>query len=389
MIVELKGVEFENKGSQLMLLSIIEYLRREKADVKFALTASKFLPKEHFNTIPAYKKLALRKNWLDLNTLSYWIPLVVRKALIRIGWILEADIDMVIDAAGFAYSDQLPSKIRIYHLTNELSRFHKNKKLYMFFPQAFGPFHDQTNRRRISGNFKKATMIYARERQSREYIEETTGYINNLSQVGDFTNLMRGVVPDWFSKDGKMSCIIPNIHMLSAKNTDRAWPQRYEKFLLETIACYQNRQIKPFFLNFGGEPDRLLIETLNKKLSQKLTVIDENDSRLAKGIISASDAVVSSRYHGCVSALSNGKVCIGAGWSHKYNLLYESYHAEELLVPATYDVMILERLIDLSLSVDASVTQKIAARADILKEESGKMWSEVCALIEAGDRIRR
>ena len=108
-IVEIKGVEFENKGASLMLYAIIDQMTKMYSDAEFVLSPSEksgFL--ERSKTL-AWQKLALRKSWLDLNFLSYWVPQLLRQKLRRWGIVTEADVDIIIDASGFSYSDQWPS----------------------------------------------------------------------------------------------------------------------------------------------------------------------------------------------------------------------------------------------------------------------------------------
>ena len=140
MIIEIKGVEFENKGAHLMLCAIIEQLKVRFPNAQIALSPNKKLDFVQCSSLGAWQKLALRKNIIDLNWIAYWLPKVIRRWLRVFGIVTEADIDLMLDASGFSYSDQWPSKIRIYHLKNELERFSKHGKPYIFMPQAFGPF---------------------------------------------------------------------------------------------------------------------------------------------------------------------------------------------------------------------------------------------------------
>ena len=108
-----------------MLYAIIDQITKMYSDAEFVLSPSEksgFLERAE---ALAWQKLALRKSWLDLNFLSYWLPQFLRQKLRRWGIVTEADVDIIIDASGFSYSDQWPSKLRIYHLKNELHRFFK------------------------------------------------------------------------------------------------------------------------------------------------------------------------------------------------------------------------------------------------------------------------
>jgi colanic acid/amylovoran biosynthesis protein len=389
MIIEIKGVEFENKGAHLMLLAIIEQVRRRWPMVQFALTHSSKASYIDRSAVAKLRKLNFRKNLIDINALTYLIPSFLRGWLQRKCLVVEADIDMIIDASGFSYSDQWPSKLRIYHLKNELKRFHRYGKPYIFMPQAFGPFINRTSRKRIGQSFKHAAMVCTREERSYQYIEEITGPISNLFQYGDFTDLIEGFVPDNFDTDKKWACIVPNKNMVNVRNSNKAWLERYEPLLSEAIIYYQKKGLTPFFLNHEGEEDDALINRVNAALDSPITVVRESNPLAVKGIIGASRAVLCSRYHGCISAMSQGIACIGTSWSHKYELLYEEYQAGALLLESTSSSEKLREVIDLSLKADSQLTQAIASRASVLKAQSAAMWDNFQAVAERYSEFER
>ena len=376
MIIEIKGVEFENKGAHLMLVAIVQKLRQRWPNGQFALTHSAKASHAQRSSVASLRKINLRKHLLDLNFISYLLPIWLRSLLKRYGLVTEADIDMIIDASGFSYSDQWPSKVRIFHLQNELQRFDRYIKPYIFMPQAFGPFTTQVSRKRIARSFKYAAMICAREKQSLQHIEELTGSISSLFQFDDFTNLADGFVPDSFDPEAEWACIVPNKNMINPRNTSQAWLQRYESVLIGAIAYYRARGLKPFFLNHEGAEDGELIAKINGVLDDPIPVLVEFDPLAVKGIIGASRAVLCSRYHGCISAMSQGIACIGTSWSHKYELLYQQYQADGLLLKPNITDAELRAVIDLSLQPDSKEALRIREQALVLKDKSIVMWSK-------------
>ncbi len=390
MIVEIKGVEIENKGSYSMLLAILEGLKHQEQDIQFAVRVTRKFPAKALRNIPAHRKISFRKSILDLNILCYFIPPRLRTYMKNaFGVVTEADISLVLDASGFSYSDQWSAVIRIYHLHNELRRFKKHRKEYVFLPQAFGPFTRKFSCRMIANSFKHASFIYPRDSRSQNYILRVTGPLSNLRLRSDFTNLLPAASPPLGLLETNAVCIIPNANMMNPRNAHGSWLQRYEDILLISIAYYRELGLKPFFLNHGGCEDTSIITQLNAKLELPLKIISEPDPHIIKGIIAASDAVLCSRYHGCVSALSQGIACIGTSWSHKYDELYDQYNATQLLLQPNVSESECKQIIDHSLAFGSKIHSRIQTQAIEHKNGSLEMWKTVNDVLAASQSFSR
>lgn len=383
MIIELKGVEFENKGAELMLQGLLQRIEQYWPEAEIALTPSAKANFQQRISVKAWQKLSLRKLYLDLNSLTYYLPKAARDYLKKWGVVTEADIDVVIDASGFSYSDQWSPKMSIRHLSAEIERNAKHQKPYIFMPQAMGPFSDAGVRKQIAKSFPKAALVCAREAATFKYIHDITGDFKALKQFGDFTNAVKGVLPEGFDTSKPMACIVPNKNMVNPRNKNKQWLECYESTLLAAVDIYRKKGLTPFFLNHEGAEDGELITRLNQSLPVPLDVIEEIDPLKVKGIIAASSAVLCSRFHGCISALSNGIACISTSWSHKYEHLHQGYKAEEFLLPAKVSKDELEHLIDKSLIVDSKAHKLIQQQALLFKQETEVLWAEVKAIIDA------
>ena len=137
MKIEIKGVQFVNKGAELMLSAILARIEQYWPDADIVLKGGPLSSYKQRALLGAYQKLSLRKNRLDLNGLFYCMPKSFHRYLKTWGILTEADIDIVLDASGFAYGDQW-GWLQIRHLGAELSRSAKHGKQYVFLPQAFG-----------------------------------------------------------------------------------------------------------------------------------------------------------------------------------------------------------------------------------------------------------
>jgi len=169
--------------------------------------------------------------------------------------------------------------------------------------------------------------------------------------------------------------------MVSHRNINQAWLDRYEPMLLEAIAHYRQRGLRPVFLNHEGLEDRNLISSINRQLVEPLSVIEEDDPLVIKGIISSASAVFCSRYHGCVSALSSGIPCIGTSWSHKYDALYQDYDVSNYLLDADADEAHVQRVIDASLNLTDKAKRQLLDQVETRKSDSLTMWDEINLLL--------
>jgi colanic acid/amylovoran biosynthesis protein len=152
--------------------------------------------------------------------------------------------------------------------------------------------------------------------------------------------------------------------------------------LIKAIYHYRKRGLTPIFLNHEGLADAQLISMVNSKLEDPISVVEESDPLVIKGIIASATAVFCSRYHGCVSALSSGIPCVGTSWSHKYEALYEDYGMSKFLLGSDVDQSHLQRVIDDSLSLTDQTKKELLEKVEIQKRDSLLMWEEIIFLVK-------
>lgn len=375
MIVEIKGVQFVNKGAELMLHAVIQKLNECDPSAEIVLAPNGNSPYKARAEVNAYQKLSLKKRFLDLNELSYHLPTKVRKWL-KNNWgiVTEADVDVVLDASGFAYGDQWPTK-HLEAVAKEVKRLAKHDKKFIFMPQALGPFTGSDKQAAVKDGFSDAALIFAREQSSFDGIKPYITDVSKLKMAPDFTNLVKGEVEEDYTKYNNTVFIIPNYNMVSERNANSSWKARYVNFLVESVENIVELGYTPILLNHEGKHDGELCEQVKATTPHSVDIIQESNPLKVKGLIGSSRGIICSRFHGCVSALTQGIPCVGTSWSHKYENLFAEYNRAQFL--ATPEWSKEELKVALSDSIgsieETTYTQKISE----YKAQTEAMWAEI------------
>ena len=128
--------------------------------------------------------------------------------------------------------------------------------------------------------------------------------------------------------------------------------------------------------------DFQIAKDVNDSLDQEIPIVQEENPLKVKGIIKESKAVVTSRFHGLVSCLSQAIPCLSTAWSHKYKMLLEDYDYQNGLLEI--DEKNLDDKLDTILLEDNRVKliEKLKLKALKQKEKSNLMWEEVFKVVE-------
>lgn len=378
MLVEVKGVQFVNKGAELMLHAVLQQLQQHWPDARLVLEPNPNSPYVQRAALGVLQRVPLRKGGIDLNGLTGFIPQRLRRWLQQnLGLVFACDIDVVLDASGFAYGDQWP-EANTAMLAAELSRFARWQKPYILLPQALGPFSRTKEQKRLAAALPKARLICAREHSSYQHVTSLTGKAGNVMQFGDFTNLVKGIVPDYYRDGANKVLIIPNANMLSERNQNSNWHQSYLPMLNNALKSIRQLGLTPVLLNHEGKADGGICTEL-QQADSSLELINEADPLKVKGIIGASKAVLCSRFHGCVSALSQGVPCLGTSWSHKYERLFDEYGQAEFLLSADINQeQLTERM---QHAINSAKSAEYAVKRALLARQSEQMWLQVFAAV--------
>ena len=249
-------------------------------------------------------------------------------------------------------------------------------KKVILLPQAFGSFTDQETKAEFIKLINIIDLAFARDVQSYEYIAQLNVPLDRIKIAPDFTNLVKPEEPSYIDKLVGRPCIIPNQKMID--KTSPKVSQSYLLFLENSLKYLRDKGLNPFVL-LHESGDQKIGHLLQDKLQVEDLVIKENNPLYLKGIINRCSFTIGSRFHGLISALSQGIPSIGTGWSHKYQMLFKDYECPEMLVAPDSDQS--EYLAKLDLLIDEHTRNERSAKllvASVLQKEfSRQMWTEV------------
>ncbi|HAU8299888.1 TPA: hypothetical protein I7159_21170 [Vibrio vulnificus] len=370
MLVEIKGIGIPNKGAELMLVAVIEQFKNRYPQVEFVVD-----PNTSFIGRSRYQ--IYQKGWMNIKgiQLGYFINLLPSKLLDRFGIKRDKDVDIIVDASGFCYSDSFGSKNAYEQVGRYIKKWKNSGKKFIFLPQAYGPFSDEKLSHVMQGTLEQADLFFARDAQSKDHLHKIG--LKNVLQYPDFTCLVKGTVPVSFDprKAGDV-CVILNNRMIEKLSDDDG--KYYVKNMTNMISLLREQNKKPYFLLHDGLDDKPLTESINSKLEKPLNTYYFEDPKEIKGVIGTASLVISSRFHGLVSALTQGIPVIATGWSHKYQMLLEEYGVGDLLVDHMNYNQIVDKITYLSEENNYEyISEKIRKNKSEQVFRTKEMWSLV------------
>lgn len=383
MIIEIRKAGFVNKGAEMMLLSIIENIQTKYPDTTFVMAPSTEKGSQPYSKLSrlGFKlKFRLRRGKVDISWIGNLIPKKVRDAY---GIVLNKEIDIILDASGFSYSDQWGT-YDTEELKDALTNRDKKNQKFILLPQAFGPFENESNIINIDKALKAADLVFARDAYSMQSLKKVIEpFPKNIFQSPDFTcGLAKSITNEVENKAG-MVAIVPNYRMLDKTRKDDR--DSYVDNLVEAIKILLANGLKPYFLIHETDLDKgVALEIMSKLKVNDIPCVEEDNPRVIKGYLSVSSFVISSRYHASVSALSQSVPVIGTSWSHKYQELFREYDFEEGLSELANSEQI-KRLTNslCNESYRDEVSNKLKINSEKVKVENDAMWSSVFEVIDS------
>lgn len=378
MLIEVRGTGFVNKGAELMLHAILQKVGDAFPDACFAMAPSSNQDYVKRARLGLYQKVRLQRYGVPL---GWMIPSKRRQRYRRLyGLVLDNDVDVVLDASGFKYSDQFGEDSSVA-MASYVKTWKKRGTKIVLLPQAMGPFTSSNIRKAFAFVVYNADLVFPRDDVSYKHVTDLVGEQENVHKAPDFTNLVPGIMPPDPERFRGRFCLVPNYHMID--KTSDGQSTRYPSFYVACIKYLVESGQKPFILIHEGETDVPLGRRIVEESGDDIDIVEQVDALRIKGILGLCTGVISSRFHGLVSALSQGVPVLATGWSHKYAMLLKEYGVPDGCLPVTVDREALGKQIERITNGDSrkEMVGKITKAAARHKEQTEMMWQRVFSVI--------
>lgn len=368
MIIEVTGTSTRNKGAELMLVAIREYFL-DRPDVQLAVD-------QFFGTYEerAQYQLLQKVNLNGWGRSRLAVSLMPREFQNAFGLVRDEDVDVLLDASGFAFGDQHP-KERTTRFADRVEAAKQAGKTVILLPQALGPFEQPEISDAFARIVEAADLVFARDDVSMEHARQAAGTHNHLHQAPDFTNVVKPQLSG-HSDSSTRASIVPNQRMIEQAESDES-AEAYVPLMGKCIDAVEGAGLDPVLVVHGHE-DVELARAIQQQVRDDLRFLEESDPVALKRFLGESHLVIGSRFHALVGALSQGVPAIGTSWSHKYEMLFQEYGCESMVLPVrAREEQIREKVTAATGEGRSELTKQIRTNAEALQKKTESMWKQV------------
>lgn len=375
MNILITGVGPHNKGAELMLLAILEQLASTPTEVRPVMAAETY-PYTWRAGYGLYQLLDSRRigrlGWLRTKLFHDGYR-------DRYGLVLDKEIDVVLDASGYAFGDSWPAS-QIEGKARQFEIFKKFGARIVLLPQALGPFNDPEVRSASARVLNSAEVVFARDSKSMEHCRSISPHHIGLMQAPDFTNLVAGVCPGNWKANRNYVAFVPNRKVLT--NAPGASGMGYIQLMQQILSRVTECGYSPLLV-VHEQCDLGLIENIGIGFHDSLKVCNEKSPKNIKGVLGTCAFTIGSRFHALVSSLSQGVPSLSIGWSHKYERLFSEFGMDEWAYTMDGDearvLAGVEKL--LVPEIRSVLSVRLQERAAEQRHAVQNMWSKTLALI--------
>lgn len=361
MKIIITGANFNNKGAQAMLMVAMSELMKQYPQVSFYYSAR---DRKGYSNIYNFGYVY---RWAFINALGMKCGKLNNFCLINKFVIsnLKAfllknysymfmehkyvkqidDIAGIIDISGFALSSKFGQSVNNSLL--DLIDYASGCNIpIILLPQSFGPFdyEDSNMKNRIKETLKKATLIFAREKDGYNLLKKMG--LENIYLSEDLVLQNRGIewsviakkiddnqkIDTLLEREENCVAIIPNKNLIYYLNSEKKIYDFYRK-----LVEYLLQKKKKIYLLWNSTEDYKIckkIKRLFRTEKNVLLVQKELNCFEYEKMVKKFDYIIASRFHAIVMAYRKGVPCIGIGWAEKYRNLFKVCGQEKYIFDA-------------------------------------------------------
>ena len=357
MNVLVTGAQFNNKGAQSLLFTVMSQLRNQYDDVEIY-----YLPIDDcFSYTPGIYKFNIvfddkrycdyfaQKENLLKNLIGYsklylkWILRHKKLKIFKLTKVLNC-IDVVVDVSGFSLSSKINRKGPFGYLRRIKMATKKNIPVILM-PQSFGPFDYDDKKELICDNIRKTLIsvdkIFARESEGADMLTQI-GVTKNIEISTDLVLQSDEIdVSNVFIKPHELEFkklatqnnvgIVPNMQLYKhGKKEDLL--DVYKNIINHLLNCDKNVYI------FRHSNDLPICKDIYEvfKSSERVYFIEDDMNCLEYGeFVKQFDFIVASRFHAIVHAYKENVPAIILGWAVKYHELAKNLNQEKFVFDGT------------------------------------------------------
>lgn len=363
---------FENRGDQLMIQSVMEQIRKYEPHAQILVRKHVFEQNPTFCIQNRLYPLELKNTGIRRSKLYAWIV----NMLLRDEWInTPRQVDLILNCRGYYIADKwIKDEYDVASIKSFYKQFNKKGRRLIMLPQAFGPFENEYSKKAINIIYEQADMIYAREQQSYEYLSKVCSNTVKIKVVPDFTCLCpEEQYPSIQLPKKEYVLLIPNARMVDKTSANVS--NSYLNFLIQIVKDLQEQGENVYLLNHEGTGDEQLMHEINEKLDVELPILTNLSGSEIKALIKNSKLLISARFHGVVSGLTQGVPTLCTSWSHKYGELLREHGCEGNMLDVN-DISSSLKTIHEALAQPEKYSSKEGCE-DAIENRVNQMWNEI------------
>lgn len=363
---------FENRGDQLMIQSVMAQIREYEPHAQILVRRHVFEQDPTFCIQNKLYPLELKNSGIRCSRIYAWIV----NTLLRDEWInTPRQVDLILNCRGYYIADKwIMDDDSVSSLECFYEQFNKKGRRLIMLPQAFGPFENEYSKEAINFIYRQADQIYAREKKSYNYLSQVCPNTNKIKVVPDFTCLCPAESNPSIQLPKKgYVLVIPNARMID--KTSASVSNSYQDFLIQIIKDLRELGENVYLLNHEGVGDEHLIHEINEKLDVDLPILTNLSGTEIKALIKNSKLLISARFHGAVSGLTQGVPTLCTSWSHKYGELLREHGCEGNMLDVN-DISSSLKTIREALVQPEKYSSKDGCE-DAIENKVKQMWNEI------------